>query len=119
MVYPFYEWDARAVACVRDAGYTCARAGWLNERAYDLNTTDPDARYHVFSWQITNQDMDTFKLYLKNAGPRSLVSLTYHFIADSGPADTSTPVANFKAQMAYLKEAGFTVVPLPQVFTGK
>jgi peptidoglycan/xylan/chitin deacetylase (PgdA/CDA1 family) len=119
MAYPNYEWDARTVACVREAGYTCARAGWSKEGAYDLDTTDPDAQYHTFSWQITNQDLDTFKLYLKNAGPRSLVGLTYHFITDSGPASTSTPVANFEAQMAYLKEAGFTVVPLPQIFTGK
>jgi peptidoglycan/xylan/chitin deacetylase (PgdA/CDA1 family) len=116
MVYPFYEWNPAVSGLVREAGYTCARAGWSNERAYELATTDPEARYHVFSWQITNQDTDTFKLYLKDAGPDALVGLTYHFIADKGPADTSTPVANFKAQMAYLKEAGYTVVPLPQVF---
>jgi hypothetical protein len=61
--------------------------------------------------------VDTFKAYLKDAGPHSLVGLTYHFISDTGPADTSTPVASFKAQMAYLKEAGYTVVPLPQLFT--
>ncbi|MGD0795386.1 MAG: polysaccharide deacetylase family protein [Dehalococcoidales bacterium] len=119
MVYPYYEWNDRVIACVRDAGYTCARAGWSNQKAYDLTTADPNARYHVFSWQITNQDMDTFKLYLKEAGPTTLVGLTYHFISDSGPVNTSTPLANFKAQMAYLKEAGYTVVPLPQIFINK
>jgi peptidoglycan/xylan/chitin deacetylase (PgdA/CDA1 family) len=117
MVYPYYEWDDRAIACVTEAGYSCARAGWSREKAYDLTTADPKARYHVFSWQISNQDMEQFKLYLKDAGPRSLVGLTYHFISDNGPAATSTPVASFKAQMAYLKEAGFTVVPLPQLFS--
>ncbi len=117
MVYPFYEWNDRAIACVTEAGYTCARAGWSNEKAYDLASTDPKARYHVFSWQISNQDMEQFKLYLKEAGPDTLVGLTYHFISDTGPAATSTPVASFKAQMAYLKEAGYTVVPLPQLFS--
>ena len=86
------------------------------ESRHRFSRGDPQARFHVFSWQITGEDMDTFKLYLKDSGPDALVGLTYHFITDNGPADTSTPVANFKAQMAYLKEAGFTVVPLPQVF---
>jgi peptidoglycan/xylan/chitin deacetylase (PgdA/CDA1 family) len=117
MIYPYYEWNDRAIACVTEAEYTCARAGWSSEKAYNLTTTDPKARYHVFSWQITNQNMDTFKLYLKEAGPDTLVGLTYHFIADKGPAATTTPVGSFKAQMAYLKEAGFTVVPLPQFFS--
>ena len=117
MVYPYYAWDERVIAWVREAGYTCARAGWSRERAFHLTTTDEMDRYHVFSWQITSQDMEKFKLYLKEAGPDSLVGLTYHFITDDGPADTSTPVASFKAQMAYLKEAGYTVVPLPQIFS--
>jgi peptidoglycan/xylan/chitin deacetylase (PgdA/CDA1 family) len=117
MVYPYYEWDERTVAVVREAGYTCARAGWSRDKAYDLNDPAPDARYRVFSWQITGQDMATFRQYLQEAGPQTLVGLTYHFISDSGPAATSTPVAGFQAQMAYLKEAGYTVVPLPQLFT--
>ena len=117
MVYPYYEWDDRVIAGVREAGYTCARAGWSHEKAYDLTTADPISRYHVFSWQITNQNMDTFRLYLKEAGPETLVGLNYHFISDTGPAATSTPLASFRAQMAYLKEAGFTVVPLPQLFS--
>jgi peptidoglycan/xylan/chitin deacetylase (PgdA/CDA1 family) len=117
MVYPYYAWDDRVVACVREAGYTCARAGWCQERAYSLATTNVTARYHVFSWQITNQDMANFKTYLKEAGPDRLVGLTYHFIADDGPASTSTPVASFQEQMAYLTGAGYTVVPLPQLFT--
>jgi peptidoglycan/xylan/chitin deacetylase (PgdA/CDA1 family) len=116
MVYPYYEWDERAVDSVMEAGYTCARAGWNREKAYRLSTGDPRSRYHAFSWQITDEDMDTFKQYLAEAGPDALVGLTYHFIADNGPATTSTPVANFEAQMAYLHDAGFTVVPLPQLF---
>ncbi len=116
MVYPYYEWDDRVIEYVKEAGYTCARAGWNKEKSYDLQTTDPQARYHVFSWQITDQNMEKFKHYLVEAGPNSLVGLTYHFIADDGPEDTSTPVASFKAQMDYLKEAGFTVVRLPDLF---
>ena len=44
MVYPYYEWDDRVIACVTEAGYTCARAGWSHEKAYDLTTADPKAR---------------------------------------------------------------------------
>jgi peptidoglycan/xylan/chitin deacetylase (PgdA/CDA1 family) len=116
MVYPYYAWNDRVVDFVREAGYTCARAGWCKEKAYNLATTNATARYHTFSWQITNQDMDTFKLYLREAGPKRLVGLTYHFIADDGPAETSTPVANFQAQMTYLAGAGYTVVPLSRLF---
>jgi peptidoglycan/xylan/chitin deacetylase (PgdA/CDA1 family) len=119
MVYPYYAWNDRVVACVREAGYTCARAGWSKEKAYDLTNANASARYHVFSWQITNQDMEQFKLYLKEAGLDRLVGLTYHFIADDGPAETSTPVANFQAQMAYLAGAGYTVVPLFQLFAAE
>jgi peptidoglycan/xylan/chitin deacetylase (PgdA/CDA1 family) len=115
MVYPYYEWNDRAIACVKEAGYTCARAGWSNEKAHHLSAADMKSRYHVFSWQITNQDLETFKNYLKEADSDTVAGLTYHFIADDGPAATSTPAANFKAQMAYLKEGGFTVVPLPQL----
>ena len=117
MIYPYYEWDERAINYVREAGYKCGRGGWSHEKAYHLSATDPKSRYHVFSWQITNQDMDTFKTYLKEADADTLVGLTYHFIADDGPEATSTPIASFKAQMAYLKAAGFTVVPLPRFFS--
>jgi peptidoglycan/xylan/chitin deacetylase (PgdA/CDA1 family) len=116
MVYPYYEYNERVIEQVAQAGYTCARAGWSQEKACRINAADPKARYHVFSWQITNQDMDTFKTYLEESGPNTVVGLTYHFITDNGPAATSTPEANYKAQMAYLKEGGYTVVPLPQLF---
>ena len=45
----------------------------------------------------------------------SVVSLCYHFVSDNGQAETSTPVKNFGDQMGYLKEAGFTVVLLPDL----
>jgi peptidoglycan/xylan/chitin deacetylase (PgdA/CDA1 family) len=116
MVYPYYKWDERVIGYVKEAGYTCARAGWSPERAYHLKTENATGRYHVFSWQITSQNMEKFKLFLKKASPDAVVGLTYHFIADDGPAETSTPVASFIEQMAYLAEAGYTVVPLPQLF---
>jgi peptidoglycan/xylan/chitin deacetylase (PgdA/CDA1 family) len=116
MVYPYYEWDDRVIEFVTEAGYTCARGGWPEEGAYDLTTTDANARYHAPSWQITNQDLETFKQYVEEAGRYSVVSLVYHFISDTGPEVTSTPVANFQAQMSYLKKAGFTVVLLPELF---
>jgi len=115
MVYPYYAWDDRVVEYVMGAGYTCARGGWSKEKAYDLMTADTKARYHTHAWQITNQDLEKFKQYVEKAGRHSVVCLTYHFISDTGPEATSTPVANFHAQMSYLKEAGFTVVALPDL----
>ncbi len=112
MIYPYYEWDDRVIEYVIEAGYTCARGGWPEEGAYDLATAEPKARYHIPSRQITNQDLATFKKYLEKAGRYSVVSLVYHFISDTGPEITSTPVANFQAQMSYLKEAGFTIALL-------
>ena len=114
-VYPYYDWDDRVVELVTEAGYTCARAGWLEGEFYDLTTADPRARYYVPSWAIVNQDMERFKFLVDKAGRHSAVCLTYHFISDTGPEETSTPVANFQAQMSYLKEAGFTVVLLPDL----
>jgi peptidoglycan/xylan/chitin deacetylase (PgdA/CDA1 family) len=116
LVYPYYEWDDRIIEYAIAANFTCARAGWTQDRVYNLATTDPNGKYHVAAWQITNQDMDAFKVIVDRAGSNSVVSLVYHLISDEGPESTSTPLANFQAQMAYLKSAGFTVIPLPDIF---
>jgi peptidoglycan/xylan/chitin deacetylase (PgdA/CDA1 family) len=116
MVYPYFEWDDRVIESVKKAGYSCARAGWSKERAYDLRTANPKARYHVNAWQMTDQTMEEFKTITDYAGNHSVVSLVYHFILDEGPEKTSTTVADFESQMSYLKEAGFTVVLLPDLF---
>lgn len=116
LVYPYYAWNEKAVAYAIAADYTCARAGWMQERFFNRSSTDPEAKYKVNAWQITNQDMNSFKGIVAAAGPNSVVSLVYHLIADDGPAATSTPVANFQAQMDYLKSAGFTIIPLPDLF---
>ncbi len=116
MIYPYYEWDDRIIECAIEADYTCGRCGWTQERIFDRTTSDPKARYHVTAWQISNQDMDSFKLIVDKASPSSVVCLVYHFISDTGPEATSTSIANFRAQMDYLKNAGYTVVPLPDLF---
>jgi peptidoglycan/xylan/chitin deacetylase (PgdA/CDA1 family) len=115
LAYPYYEYDDRVIECVRDAGYVCARAGWSMEGVYDLNTTDPIARYHIAAWQITNQDIEGFKLILDRASRTYVVCLVYHIISDTGPAETSTSVADFKAQMSYLYDNGYTVVLLSEL----
>lgn len=116
MVYPYYTWDDRVIKKVMEAGYTCGRAGWSQTRRYDLRRADPKAKYHIPSWQITGQTMEEFEIILEGADNNNVVSLVYHFILDDGPEETSTPIANFKAQMDYLKEGRFTVVPLPDLF---
>jgi peptidoglycan/xylan/chitin deacetylase (PgdA/CDA1 family) len=116
LVYPYYEWDDRIIESAIAANYTCARAGWTQDRVYNPATTDPQARYHVAAWQISNQDINSFKTIVNQAGPNAVVSLVYHLISDEGPEETTTPITNFKEQMAYLKSAGYTVVPLPDIF---
>jgi peptidoglycan/xylan/chitin deacetylase (PgdA/CDA1 family) len=115
MVYPFYEYNDKVIEYVKEAGYTCARAGWPEQGTYDINTADPLARYHIPSWQISNQDMATFKSIVDRASRTAVVCLVYHFIDDNGPEKTSTRVADFNEQMAYLHDNGFAVVLLPEL----
>jgi len=115
LAYPYYEYDDKIIEYTGNAGYTCSRAGWSAEGAYDLNSADPLARYHLQAWQISNQDMATFKLYLDKANRTSVVGLVYHIISDAGPVETSTSLANFNAQMAYLHDNGYTVVLLSEL----
>jgi peptidoglycan/xylan/chitin deacetylase (PgdA/CDA1 family) len=113
-VAPYLKWNDTLVSYVVEAGYVCARGGW--GFTYDLRTTDPKARFSVPSHSITDEDFETFKSIVAKASRDSVVVLVYHFISDIGPKETSTPVANFAAQMRYLKEGGFTVVLLPDLF---
>jgi peptidoglycan/xylan/chitin deacetylase (PgdA/CDA1 family) len=109
-IYPYYKWDDNTIRYVRDAGYTCARAGWSEDGSYNLSIQQPDLRYHFPAWQITDQEFDDFKTIIDKAGSNRAVSLVYHFITDDGPEGLATPVENFREQMSYLKKNNFTVV---------
>jgi len=115
-VYPYYAWDERVINYVKNADYVCARAGWPDEEPFDLSLTNPDKRYHIPNYQIIGQNLAAFKSIVNQASRSSIVCITYHHIVDNGPETTSTPVANFVEQMTYLKEAGFTVIILPDYF---
>ncbi len=112
MVYPYYEWDDRVIKYVIEAGYSYARGGWPEEGSFRLPLSDNGVKYHLPSRQITNQDIALFKSYLDELDSGDIICLVYHFISDTGPETTSTPVANFHAQMSYLKESGFRVIAL-------
>lgn len=115
-VYPYYEYDDRVTGYVKQAGYICARSGRQDTGPYNLKTTDAEARYHIPSYAIVGQNLEQFKSIVDQASRYSVVCLTYHHISDVGPVETSTRIADFAAQMRYLKEAGFTVVLLPDLF---
>jgi peptidoglycan/xylan/chitin deacetylase (PgdA/CDA1 family) len=115
-IYPYYEWDNRILEFVKDAGYSFARGGWPEEGSFRTILFNDKFKYHLPSQQITGQDMKEFKSIVNKPVSHSAICLVYHFISDDGPKKTSTPVANFRAQMAYLKEAGFNVVLLPELF---
>jgi peptidoglycan/xylan/chitin deacetylase (PgdA/CDA1 family) len=114
-VYPYCEWDERVISFVKQAGYTCARGCRWNADFYNLETSDKNARFHVTSRLIAQQDFEQFKSVVEKADNRNVVCLTYHFISDIGPESTSTPVSNFVEQMRYLKENGFIVALLPDL----
>lgn len=51
-------------------------------------------------------------MLLSALGARAAVVILYHHVSDKTPASTSISPARFDAQMDYLAEAGFSVVPL-------
>lgn len=116
-LYPYYLWDERVIQYVKDAGYTCARGGWSEKGVYNLSAHQPGVEYHIPAWQISDQTFDEFKTIVAKVNSYSAVSLVYHFILDDGPEGLSTPVSNFREQMSYLKNNGFTVVLLPDLLS--
>ena len=114
-VYPFGEWNDTIVDYVKDAGYVCAREA--KPKVFHLNDPDPNARYHICSWQITNQSLAAFKQILLNATEDDVVVLTYHFLSENASKATYISFQNFREQMNYLKEGNFDVVLL-SVFCG-
>jgi peptidoglycan/xylan/chitin deacetylase (PgdA/CDA1 family) len=115
LVYPYFSYNEKAVEYAREAGYTCARAGWTTGYTYDLSSNDILARYHINAAAITDQDIETFNELVSKSSPTCVVSLVYHLISDDGPASTSTPVNNFYEQMTYLAENGYTIVILSEL----
>jgi peptidoglycan/xylan/chitin deacetylase (PgdA/CDA1 family) len=113
-VYPFGEWNDTIVDYVKDAGYVCAREA--KPKAFNLNDSDPNARYSICSWQITNQSLAAFKQILSNATEENVVVLTYHFLSDNASKETYITVQNFREQMTHLKEGNFSVVLLSELF---
>jgi hypothetical protein len=113
-VYSFGEWNDTILNYVKDAGYVCAREA--KPKSYHLNDSNPNARYCICSWQITNQSLDTFKQILSHATEEEVVVLTYHFLSDNASRETYITVQNFREQMTYLKEGNFDVVLLPEFF---
>ncbi len=115
-IAPYYEYDDRVIDTIIAANYTCARAGWTWDQVFNPSSSDPKARFEIAAWQIANEDLNYFKAIVDKAGPNSVVCIVYHFISNEGPEGTTTSVANFQVQMGYLKSAGFTVVPLVDIF---
>jgi peptidoglycan/xylan/chitin deacetylase (PgdA/CDA1 family) len=115
IIYPYYDWDERVIEYVKAAGYSYARNGWGPEIPFPLPLPADDSVYHLPSVSIYKEDMETFKSIVGAVSPGSAICLVYHFISDTGPEETSTPVANFHAQMDYLEEAGFRVIAISEL----
>ncbi len=73
----------------------------------------------ISSYPITNQSFEEFTRILSMADDGNVIVLTYHFISDIGPLETSTPIDNFKKQMKYLKDNNFEVVLLSDLISGR
>ena len=115
IIYPYYDWDERVIEYVKAADYTWGRNGWAHSIPFQVLVPNDGSIYHLPSVSIYGEDMETFKSMVDPVGSDSAICLVYHFISDTGPEETSTPTANFRAQMDYLKEAGFRVVALSEV----
>lgn len=113
-VYPYGEWNQTIIDYVKEAGYKFART--IKPEAYTTENQDVNARYHIGSWTITNQTLEEFKKILEKANENTVIVLTYHYIIDDGPKETSTPIQNFQEQMKHLKENNFQVVLLSELF---
>jgi len=113
-VHAFGEWNDTIVNYVKNAGYVCAREA--KPKVHHLNDSDPNARYSICSFQITNQSLDSFKQILSHSTEDEVVVLTYHFLSDNASRETYITVQNFREQMTYLKEGNFDVVLLSDFF---
>lgn len=113
-VYPYGEWNQTIIQQVKEAGYTCART--ITPETYAIENLDANVRYHIGSWAVTNQSLREFQEILKNTGKGRIIVLTYHFISNEAPKETATPTRNFYEQMKYLKENGYEIVLLSEIF---
>lgn len=112
-VYPYGEWNSTVMKYVKDADYLCART--ITCETYNLTSKDPDKKFQIGSWIITNQNLNEFKDILNHATEDEVVVLTYHFVSDEGPESLSTSLENYYLQMRYLKDNGYEVILLSDI----
>lgn len=115
-IYPYNEWDERVIEFVKTAGYNCARGGWQENYWFNYPLSDDELKYHLPSWSMSSEDLETFKSIFSELGKDSVICLVYHFVTDDNLEGTAMPIANFHEQMTYLKEAGFKVVLISDLF---
>jgi len=113
-IYPYGEWNSTVTEYVKEADYLCART--VTCEPYSLDAIDPDTKYHISSWPITNQTFDEFKEILTHSTENEVVVLTYHIISDEGPKSKYTTLTNFYHQMKYLKENNFEIILISEIF---
>lgn len=114
-VYPYGEYNSTIIDYVKIGGYIGART--ISYEPYHVENLD--AVYRVGSYSITNQSFEEFTRILSESNYNTIVVLTYHFISDIGPPETSTPVQNFYKQMRYLKDNNFEIILLSDVISSK
>lgn len=121
LVYPYFEpmtENTTVQTAVVDAGYLCARSGCREPpHPYEPgNRPDPNAQYYIDAVQIGTDNFTVFKNAVDAATDHSVISLCYHHISDNTSLGVyRTPIADFEAQMQYLKEGGFEVALLPDL----
>jgi hypothetical protein len=65
---------------------------------------------------MSSEDLETFKSIFSELEKESVICLVYHFVTDDNLEGTAMPIPNFHEQMAYLKEAGFNVILISDLF---
>jgi peptidoglycan-N-acetylglucosamine deacetylase len=110
--YPAYQTSPAAVTLLRARGYRLARAG--GARAFDPRTDDPLTLPQAFDGK-PESTLDQFKAAVALAVGGKIAVMTFHGVPDGKHPWVSTDPAKFDAYMAYLKEAGCTVIALREL----
>ncbi len=110
--YPGYQTSPAAVALLRARGYRLARAG--GAKAFDPRVDDPLTLPQAFDGK-PDSTLDQFKAAVALAVGGKVAVMTFHGVPDTKHPWVSTDLAKFETYMAYLKEAGCTVIALREM----
>lgn len=116
LIYPYGDAENNATVkqAVKDAGYLVARG--IDDGVVDLSNSQLDY-YSLNAYSILNStDLPYFEITLSNVHGSNIGILVYHKISDNETDEETVTTDSFTQQMTYLRDNGFTVKTLSDVF---